>query len=190
MQSQGDEQPRLKEQNEEAMEKARDIWLVDDLISLGVCIEINAPNDDLESGKNCISGLCISLITFNGIVQGCLDTTLRILVSLTHANESWARRVVQCEYTMGWLMRLIYKNGRDVQRNWSKIEAENPVKSEETEELLSDDQEETNPNATALDTLCLALGLLTNLVQVVQEAKHVVNDTRMFSFFLSRYHPV
>lgn len=118
------------------------------------------------------------------IAQGCLDTTLRILVSLTHANELWARKVVQCEYAMGWLMRLVLVNGREMQKNWSKIEAEYPVKSEETEMLFSDDQVDTNASSTALDTLCLALGLLTNLVQIVPEAKRAVHDARMFfSFF-------
>ena len=40
------------------------------------------------------------------------------------------------------------------------------------------DENEGDSGTHALDTLCLALGLLTNLVQVVDEAKEVVRRTR------------
>jgi len=40
------------------------------------------------------------------------------------------------------------------------------------------DEDEGDSGTNALDTLCLALGLLTNLVQVVDEAKEVVRRTR------------
>ena len=47
---------------------------------------------------------------------------------------------------------------------------------EEEEEEESDVRSESY----ALDTLCLALGFLTNLVQIVEEAKDVVRETRAF----------
>lgn len=47
------------------------------------------------------------------------------------------------------------------------------------------EEEETDVRSEsyALDTLCLGLGLLTNLVQIVDEAKDIVHETR--AFFLS-----
>lgn len=48
------DETQSQEPNEESLEKARDTWFVDDLISLGVCLEIIGQNDDLESGKETI----------------------------------------------------------------------------------------------------------------------------------------
>lgn len=52
----------------------------------------------------------------------------------------------------------------------------------DTEEDLEDGSGE-RAETRALDTLCLGLGLLTNLVQVVKEAKEVLREIRM-SFYL------
>lgn len=113
--------------------------------------------------------------------QGCIDTTLRILVSLTHADELWARKVLKCEYTMGWLLRLIHKCGQELQRNRQQIKVEDGVKLEEQEDLPSDDLRDSTSDSSSLDTLCLVLGLLTNLVQIVKEAKQIVYDIRTSS---------
>jgi hypothetical protein len=110
---------------------------------------------------------------------------LRILVTLTHANELWGRKVVQSEYAMNFLLRIIHNASQSmVQRRGEMVN----VKAEEEEEEDLDDRNDRSAERVetrALDTLCLALGLLTNLVQVVEEAKETVRETRS-SFYLSR----
>ncbi|KAH9479321.1 hypothetical protein JR316_0007911 [Psilocybe cubensis] len=149
-----------RQPHEAIMEEARDTWLAEDLISLAICVELEGTNGP-------------------EFAQGCLDITLRILVSLTHADELWARRVLNCEYTMGWLLRLIHKCGQDLQHNQQQVKVEDGVKSEEENHLLSDNLSDSATSSSALDTLCLALGLLTNLVQVVKEARQIVSDIRL-----------
>ena len=56
------------------------------------------------------------------------------------------------------------------QKDLMKVEAEADHEAK--------DEDEGDSGTHALDTLCLALGLLTNLVQVVDEAKAVVRRTR------------
>ena len=99
---------------------------------------------------------------------------LRILVNLTHANELWGRKVVQCEYAMNFLLRIIHNASQNMKRG-------DIVKIEEEEEDLAarNDKSVERAETCALDTLCLALGLLTNLVQAVKEVKEAVRETRM-----------
>lgn len=106
-------------------------------------------------------------------VQKCLECMLRILVNLTHANELWGRKVVQCEYAMNFLLRIIHNASQNMRRG-------DLVKIEEEEDLASrNDKRVERLETSALDTLCLALGLLTNLVQAVKEVKEAVRETRM-----------
>lgn len=85
---------------------------------------------------------------------------------------------------MGWLLRLIHKTGEGLQRNRQQIKIEDTVKLEEQGDVPSEDPQAPTTDSTALDTLCLVLGLLTNLVQTVKEAKHIVHDTRTSSDFV------
>ena len=106
-------------------------------------------------------------------VQKCLECMLRILVNLTHANELWGRKVVQCEYAMNFLLRIIHNASQNMRRG-------DLVKIEEEEDLASrNDKSVERLETSALDTLCLALGLLTNLVQAVKEVNEAVRETRM-----------
>ena len=106
-------------------------------------------------------------------VQKCLECMLRILVNLTHANELWGRKVVQCEYAMNFLLRIIHNASQNMRRG-------DLVKIEEEGDLASrNDKSVERLETSALDTLCLTLGLLTNLVQAVKEVKEAVRETRM-----------
>lgn len=40
-----------RQQNEAAMEQARDSWLAEDLVSLTVCVELGGTTNDSESGE-------------------------------------------------------------------------------------------------------------------------------------------
>jgi len=113
-------------------------------------------------------------------LQKYLDTALRLLVSLTHSDETWGRKVVECEFSMGFLIRIIFKTGQELQEAKNNV----IVKSEESLKIepdLSEDQTSLlieHTDSQALDTLCLALGLLTNLVQSVDLAKQRIRTTR------------
>lgn len=94
-------------------------------------------------------------------------------------DKLWARKVAQGSYTMGLLMRMIHGSGQELQRGRVHLGGVD-VKKEEDEEL-PDAEEEAIPgkaDSQALDTLCLALGLLTNLVQSVEEVKGAVREIR------------
>jgi len=93
---------------------------------------------------------------------------------------------------MGFLMRTIARAGKEFQGSKYTVKEEegmDNLKREESAVGPFDDKEEEEEEADvrlesyALDTLCLALGLLTNLVQIVEEAKDTVRETR--GFFLS-----
>ena len=91
---------------------------------------------------------------------------------------------------MGFLMRTIARTGREFQMSKFTLKEEERVVNFGREESSAgpfDNNEEEEEEETdvrlesyALDTLCLALGLLTNLVQIVEEAKEVVRETRAF----------
>jgi hypothetical protein len=90
---------------------------------------------------------------------------------------------------MGFLMRTIARTGKEFQMSKFTVKEEKWVDNLKREESAAgpfDDKEEEESNVRsesyALDTLCLALGLLTNLVQIVEEAKDVVHETRAFFF--------
>jgi hypothetical protein len=101
---------------------------------------------------------------------------MRILVNLTHANELWGRKVVECEYAMNFLLRIIHNASQNMVQRRGDM-----VKNEEEENLAvaRNDKSVERAETCALDTLCLALGLLTNLVQAVKEVKEAVRETRM-----------
>lgn len=90
---------------------------------------------------------------------------------------------------MGFLMRTIARTGREFQMSKFTVKEEgvDNLKREESAAGLFDDKEEEETDVRsesyALDTLYLGLGLLTNLVQIVDEAKDVLHETR--AFFLS-----
>ncbi len=113
-----------------------------------------------------------------------LDTTLRVLVTLTHMDELWARKVVQGEYTVSCLLRTLAAAGRDMQSSQAPI-----VKKEEDDDELALDGADASgsgreSDAQALDTLCLALGLLTNMVQSIDETKDIIRETRESDFLV------
>lgn len=121
-----------------------------------------------------------------------------MLVSFTHADEAWAQKVLECDCALTFIVRLtlafsghnrgtriLVKDGDEVEENH---ESQPNVKGKERlrQELDKEDlsaEELSGPEDSAgqdLDRLCLALGLLTNLVQVVDGAKDVLREIRTF----------
>jgi len=76
--------------------------------------------------------------------------------------------VIRCKMTMGLILRTVCKTGREILLTNREDEG--------------DGDERKERRTQAFDTLCLVLGLLTNLVQVVEHAKDVLRRTRMFFF--------
>jgi len=120
------------------------------------------------------------------MVQKCFDLALRVLISLTHKDDQWGRKVLRCGFTMGFILRTIHRTGYEL-HDLRQRTADVSGKPDPTGEGGSDDgctgdeRKDKDPGSYALDTLCLSLGLLTNLVQIVDEAKNVVRITREFT---------
>jgi hypothetical protein len=94
--------------------------------------------------------------------------------------------------TMGLILRTVWKEGRDFRHHArgnddvGNENGEEPGDREpDKEEENDDDDYDVIGGSQAFDTLCLVLGLLTNLVQIVDGAKDVVRKSR--EFFSSRF---
>ncbi|GLB41610.1 putative wings apart-like protein regulation of heterochromatin [Lyophyllum shimeji] len=158
---------RICKENEEELVRARDEWLADGLVALAVCAELNG-----------------------GVsAHNCKEITLRVLVSLTHADEHWCRKVIDSECALGFILRTIHGSRTGLEDAAVKKEAEKGLvsgngKGKMKEEAGQGSYDEEAPenegdSAHALDLLCLALGLLTNLVQIVDGTKDLVRETRL-----------
>ncbi|KAG6816275.1 hypothetical protein H0H87_007312 [Tephrocybe sp. NHM501043] len=143
------EKRAMKRAREAEVEKAREEWLAEGLIALGVCTE-------LAGG-----------------------------VSLTHSDETWGCKVIDSECALGFILRVILgsrstgdnagvaKKEQESESAARLINGKGKAKVEEG----ADEDDQTSHN---LDTLCLALGLLTNLVQVVDRTKDLLRDFRAY----------
>jgi hypothetical protein len=159
-----------KNTHESEVAEARDEWLADALVALSVCAE----NDGGTSA------------------QKCSEILFRVLVSLTHGDEMWGRKVVENECALPFVARAILHSGERMGRG-ARFEGGNRnanVKKEDEREAvdqrLDEEQLEEDGETQALDRLCLALGLLTNLVQVVEGTKDLLRDicTSCLVFFI------
>jgi hypothetical protein len=137
--------------------------------------------------------------------SGCLEALLRVLVTLTHGEERWARQVVgetrgypegQAGPELIWLTALVKASGNSLRSVGVHSEAKVNQGNAGWKRKLQEETEDTDTEATdtastssseddaptrqqqeqqtraksrvrALDRLCLALALLTNLVHVL-----------------------
>ncbi|KAJ7035568.1 hypothetical protein C8F04DRAFT_1097704 [Mycena alexandri] len=180
--------------NQQEFEDARDTWLPEGLVALGVYIEA-------ASGRD----------ANNKIIRECSLVNLRLLVGLTHSDKIWCSKLTKSEFCFGFILRAILRghsarlgkgvkdepeanvkrevgmNGNGNGGSHGKRNGRTPVKVEavkKEEEDNSDEESEddsgtrdSDPAEEALDTLCLALGLLTNLVQVDDRVKDTLRET-------------
>ncbi len=104
-----------------------------------------------------------------------------MLINLSHDSVSWCQAITSEPLTFTTLIRLI----TSAQAQRQRIGAEVKIKSEPIEHPSTSDEdveprlEEDDTSAQLLDRLCLALGLLTNLVQGTAQAKQLIGETRM-----------
>ena len=168
-----------EDQKEDQLEQAKDEWLLEALVALGICSEIRLRNKR------------------SGNAGGCLELVLRILVSRTHAEESWGRAVLGNPYSMSFMLRLVAWTGdacRELRRAGVKEEGNGKDDDGNVETRASEDEvNETDYVGESRhhrdeegirwqDRLCLALALLANLAQSVDKAKDAVRETRKPSY--------
>ena len=105
---------------------------------------------------------CTSLRkSINIPVYECLETALRVLVAGSQDSKRWCEGVLSNPYTTPFILRVLAKAHRERKATGNK---DSPASD-------ADDE------ARALDLTCLALGLLTHLVQLVDDAKDVIRNT-------------
>ncbi|KAH9922543.1 hypothetical protein B0H21DRAFT_701490 [Amylocystis lapponica] len=100
------------------------------------------------------------------IALRCMESALRILINLTHDDLPWCQAVLDDRYALLAIVRLVVTSQRQ------RIGAAAKLGD-------SEDAEEVDIAAPSLDRLCLALGLLTNLVQVCPAARDRTRDTSL-----------
>ncbi|KAI0053231.1 hypothetical protein FA95DRAFT_1482207 [Auriscalpium vulgare] len=147
--------------------------------------------DDVVNGEKqeeLIDGLMSLCVACNAMLRGsadddlfdmadkCLESTLRVLINLSHENTVWCRHLLRRELTLPVLMSLLTVAQRQSQSAAMEVNEKKPVLDLAGEGIIDDD---TDQQAKAFDRLCLALGLLTNLVQVDDDAKDLCRATRL-----------
>ena len=164
---------------EDQLEQAKDEWLLEALVALGICSEIRLRNK--RAGK---AGECLELV-------------LRILVSRTHAEESWSKAVLRNPYSMSFMLRLVAwtgdtchelrkagvmeeGNGKDHDGNVDIRASEDEV--DDISSVGESRSHRDDEDVRWQDRLCLALALLANLAQSVDKAKDAVRETRKLSY--------
>ncbi|KAM6497239.1 hypothetical protein JOM56_007712 [Amanita muscaria] len=161
---------------EASLDRAREVWLLESLVALAICAEMKMRIQDKDSSN----------------AGECLDLVLRILVSQTHANAGWCQAIVRYPYSPTFMIRLVAwagdtyhsfasnggRNGKEVQgEDGEAARLPNEEINDHTAEMTKRD--DSDEEIRWQDRLCLALGLLANLVQAVDEAKELVRETRI-----------
>lgn len=110
-----------------------------------------------------------SMPSLNDSASECLNILLRVLVNLTHSDSNWAQSVIANDFAVAFIMRLIVTSSPEDEESQPKLEHDDvppPAAS-------------SHHQQNAWDRLCLALGLLTNLVQSVPGFKNVLHRTKV-----------
>ncbi|KAJ7497955.1 hypothetical protein B0H11DRAFT_1997995 [Mycena galericulata] len=177
--------------NQQELDDARDHWLPDALIALAVYAEV------VNSRRNAA--------TDTDKRRQCALITLRLLVSLTHSDKTWCSKLTGSELCFGFIMRAILR-GHSMRlceaKEEPKADDDEKVKREDGNgrsrglsngkdsltvnrvKKENSDEQELDPDSMnekigdeGLDTLCLALGILTNLIQVDEDVKSTLRET-------------
>lgn len=102
----------------------------------------------------------------------CMESALRVLISLTHDDAQWCHAVLD-DQLASLVVRLVIQSQR------LHLEPTNQsLKHENVEEGVEDPITQSERAATSLDRQCLALGILTNLAQVEHALRDTLRTTR------------
>lgn len=99
-------------------------------------------------------------------------------MNLTHSDSNWAQSVIANDFAVAFIMRLIVTSSPEDEESQHKLERDDvppPAAS-------------SHHQQNAWDRLCLALGLLTNLVQSVPGFKNVLHRTSTSLILSIVYH--
>ncbi|OSD08095.1 hypothetical protein PYCCODRAFT_1358095 [Trametes coccinea BRFM310] len=99
------------------------------------------------------------------VAAKCMESALRVLINLTHDDPEWCQAIIDEDSSMTTIMQIV------VMAHRQRRLLEKQVHADEV------DGDEADAAARWLDRMCLALGLLTNLVQALQDAKAVTAET-------------
>ncbi|KAK2462751.1 hypothetical protein APHAL10511_005269 [Amanita phalloides] len=170
-QTSSEEESNVEERRQEdELERAREDWLLEALVAVGICAEMRLRSRGRGISKS----------------SECMELVLRILVSRTHADDNWSRTLLQNPFAVTWMVRLVAWTGNTyhVLNNEEGGEIKGSHVDTVTSEEEVDDGEVTRSHRgeeemRRQDRLCLALGLLANVAQSVADAKDTVRETRV-----------
>lgn len=94
-----------------------------------------------------------------------------MLINLTHYDLPWCQAVLDDPSSLLTIIRLVVMAQR------RPVEVVKDSTTEDGSEVANDQEDYSDDAVPSLDRLCLALGLLTNLVQVSHEAKEMTRNT-------------
>ena len=142
------------------LELSRTNGLADDLVAMCVAVELLADGgkSDKSVGKFDSSG-DEKTIDRHATAHKCMESALRTLLSLTRDDEGWCRSFVASKMTLPLLMRVMIQS----HKHRSRTSHANSVIGMEDESFL--------------DRICLALGVLTNLTQMLSTVKGLLRKT-------------
>lgn len=103
-----------------------------------------------------------------------MESALRVLINLSHDNLSWCQGILSIATALPTIMRMVILSQRQRIEVTYRGDAFQP----------SQDNDEDDGAAQLLDRLCLALGLLTNLVQGALESKALIRDLCTSSYWV------
>ncbi len=180
-------------QSRNLLEGAREDWLLNGLISCGVRTEIA-----MKTSKPCGNADTGASLYHQGFpaahfstTDSCLDMVFRVLVSLSHRDQDWCENLLAHPTAPLFIIRTIVRADRirhEYQGKGKTLhdKTNTKVKKEDSDTELDDEEnpDDDTSQARVLDRLCLALGLLTNLVQQVEDAKDVLRGLRMYHYIL------
>jgi hypothetical protein len=110
----------------------------------------------ISIGETFVKYILLVWLTLSCLANRCLESALRVLINLSHENPIWCQLLLYQELTIPIISSLI---ANFLHR-------------------ANDTAEETGErDAQAFDRLCLALGLLTNLVQVDKNSQDLCRET-------------
>lgn len=123
--------------------------------------------------------------------DSCLDMVFRVLVSLSHRDQDRCENLLAHPTAPLFIIRTIVRADRIRHEYQGKGKTPHDkmntkVKKEESDTEPDDEEnsDDDTSQARVLDRLCLALGLFTNLVQQVEDAKDVLRGLRMYHYIL------
>ncbi|KAJ3916942.1 hypothetical protein F5877DRAFT_45563 [Lentinula edodes] len=162
------------------LDEARDEWLADGLVAVGITAELSTtlalPMKRKDKHRT-------------GMGDRCTEIIFRVLVSLTHSDPLWGQTLTKNSQAMMFIVRTIH-NSKNTEKPTTRTKVEKVEEDGKTTDYDSEDYEngnfdqpttvtERSSPTRALDWLCLSLGLITNLVQVVDEAKIILRETML-----------